>query len=144
MNTHVNFETAKLLKEKGFNEWCKSYYRKNLLNSAEPVGTIKIIHSRWKNDIVLGYEFIEHHYEFYAAPTIAEVVMWIYKKHGIWISVYTMDKWLPNGNDREQLFDYSIKQMKLGLIDIPKKPEEFNSPEEAYEAAIKHCLTKLI
>lgn len=81
---------------------------------------------------------------FIKAPTITDVIMWLYEKHGIWICVYTMDKWLPNGNDREQLFDYGIKQMKRGLIDISKKPEEFNSPKEAYEAAIEYVLNNLI
>lgn len=85
-----------------------------------------------------GYKLLPEFESSY--PTIAEVVMWLYEQHGIWVTVYTMDKWLPNGNDREQLFDYSIKQMKLGLIDVPKKPEEFDSPTEAYEAAIKCSL----
>ena len=76
-------------------------------------------------------------------PTIAEVVMWLYEKHRIWISVYTMETW-PNGNERKQLFDYSLKQMRFGLIDISKKPEEFNSPTEAYEASIEFTLKNLI
>ena len=48
MNKEVNFEIAKLLKEKGF---------------------------RLLPDFKSSY------------PTIAEVVMWLYEKHGVWISV---------------------------------------------------------
>jgi len=118
MNTPVNFEIAKLLNKKGLYISSEKRYNRK--------GTFEYSKS-WS----------------VAAPSISEVVMWLYKKHGIWISVYIMDKWLPNGNDREQLFDYSLKQMKLGLIDIPKKPEEFNSPTEAYEAAIKYSLDKI-
>lgn len=132
MNKPVNFEIAKLLAEKGFDERCR------------------FVHDTWNNihDWVEDGEG-EHRNShknasiYYSAPTIADVVIWLYEKHGIWASVYTMDKWLPNGNDREQLFDYSLKQMKLGLIDIPKKPEEFNSPTEAYEAAIKYVLSNI-
>lgn len=123
LNNFVDFTTAKLLKEKGFDKICQNLWHFNSSNC------IKMPN---KNSENFGF----------SAPTIAEVVMWLYEKHGIWITVYTMDKWLPNGNDREQLFDYSLKQMKLGLIDIPKKPEEFSSPAEAYEVAIEYCLNQ--
>ena len=131
MNTPVSFELALTLKEKGFDKPCISCYDKcDMLSSyVENVFEPKNYNTS---------SFVK------SAPTIAEVVMWLYEKHGIWITVYTMDKWSANGNDREQLFDYSLKQMKLGLIDIPKKPEEFNSPTEAYEKAIKYALNNLV
>ena len=158
MNTPVSFEIAKLLKEKGFNNECSFFYsvmegeEGKLLPVTSSLEHIveyskkghkffdestdrTLIHQTLKNDYAKGTV---------TAPTIAEVVMWAFEKHGIWISVFTMDKWLPNGNDREQLFDYGIKQMKLGLINIPKKFEEFNSPTEAYAAAIEYTLNNLI
>lgn len=138
MNTPVKFEIAKLLKEKGFEQKERPSYLlvpfgecTQIGQDADKLGVGDIIGFYLPNKTV-------------NAPTISEVVMWLYEKHGIWITVYTMDKWLPNGNDREQLFDYSLKQMKLGLIDIPKKPEEFNSPTEAYEAGIEYTLKNLI
>ena len=132
MNTPVSFEIAKLLKEKGFKPiklfgYISKFYNPNT-----------------KRLLAYGRTGRTDLSKAYFAPTIAEVVMWLYENHGVWISVYTMDKWLSNGNDKEQLFDYSLKQMKLGLVDISKKPEEFNSPTEAYEAAIEYTLNNLI
>ena len=120
MNTYVNFETAKLLKEKGFDINCGGYTVNGKMTGIGDSG------------------------KQYSAPTIAETVMWLYEKHDIWISVFTMDKWPPNDKDKDQIFDYTIKQMILGLIDIPKKFEEFTSPKEAYEAAIEYTLKHLI
>lgn len=65
----------------------------------------------------------------------ALIVRWLYEKHGIWIEVNCPD--LPN-----QLWYFSIhKYQKYGSFG---EGENFNSPTEAYEAAIEHCLNKLI
>lgn len=61
-------------------------------------------------------------------PTITEVVMWLYEKHGIWISV-EQNSFIGGG--------------KSSFISNVKRAE-YNSPTEAYEAAIEYCLTKLI
>lgn len=139
MNKPVSYELAEMLKEKGFNLKVVNFYNYGKLSlisdKDRQIGKLTIYNP-------INWNFVREHYT--SAPTIAEVIMWLYEKYGIWISVYTMDKWLPNGNDREQMFDYSVKQMKLGLIDIPKKPEEFSSPTEAYESAIKYALLNLI
>lgn len=95
MNTPVNFELAKLLKEKGY---------------------------RILPDFKSSY------------PTIAEVVMWLYEKHGIWISV----DWTVFF--KEKVWFYSIRQKNQSS----KLKRLFNSPTEAYEAAITYTLTKLI
>lgn len=67
-------------------------------------------------------------------PTIAEVVMWLYEKHGVWI--YVQRDWdvgkclgfegIIDGND--------------GIINT----KTFNSPTEAYEDAIKYTLENII
>ena len=134
MNTPVSFELALTLKEKGFDKPVIKSYRISV-NPERGLPTEPITDEN---------TYFPNVKESIPAPTIAEVVMWLYDNYKIWITVYTMDKWSANGNDREQLFDYSLKQMKLGLIDIPKKPEEFNSPTESYEKAIKYALNNLI
>ena len=63
-------------------------------------------------------------------PTISEVVMWLYEKYGIWISV----------TKEVDGFDYVIDN-KYGLSKYQKR---FNSPKEAYEAAIDYALKNLI
>ncbi len=145
MNKKLNFEISKLLKEKGFDEKCSHYYIDNFQNFKHDGELYKTeLPQDWQNDNIFQFVKRTKQPHLCNAPSISHVITWLYDKHKIWISVYTMDKWLPNGNDREQLFDYSLKQMKLGLIDIPKKPEEFDTPEEAYESAILYALKTIL
>ena len=88
-------------------------------------------------------------YGICSAPTIAEVVMWIYEKNRIWISV---------GGDCDYKFRFEIHTWKwyeiektyrlghtvLGESFWDTSSKAFDSPTEAYEAAIEYCLNKLI
>lgn len=67
-------------------------------------------------------------------PTIVEVVMWIYKKHNIWISV-SIRKW--NYAHNTFRFDYNISKVNHN---------EYNhdTPVEAYTKAILYILNNLI
>jgi hypothetical protein len=120
MNKEVSFPISKLLKEKGFKEECNGYwYESNIqgkqsLNITYPQTRFK----HWYRDEIL-------------APTIAEVVMWLYEKHGIWISVFSTDD--------ISMFSYKISS-KQGHNYSPN----FNSPMEAHEAAINYTLKNLL
>ena len=116
MNILVSFELAKLLKEKGFEERTKSYTEDGKLV------TISLTIRRFNLEKV-----------YYPSPTIAEVVMWLYEKHEIWIEV-SLD--LSN----TQMFDYEIQKKHF----LKLSEERFNSPTEAYEAAIEYTLNNLI
>jgi hypothetical protein len=75
-------------------------------------------------------------------PTIAEVVMWLYEKHGIWVSV-SVDTLFNKGKFCILIY----KDKGLGLENYPLDNTEFSpyeSPTEAYEVAIEYTLTKLI
>ena len=100
MNKSVNFEIAKLLKEKGI----------NLLSS-------KLMYASNGKLTDSIYDFDEWCF----APTIAEVVMWLYEKHGVWTVV-------------------NVKSLITRKVRI----EPYDSPIEAYEEAIKYGLTNLI
>lgn len=120
MNTPVSFELAKLLKEKGFTSVFTAFSNK-YYNS---LGEYKIV----------SYDAKIENNE-YEAPTIVEVVMWLYEKYGIWVECYIDD----NGT-----FGYLVSMItKEGRIDFPLK-REFKSPTEAYEAAIKYTLQNLL
>ena len=67
---------------------------------------------------------------------IMQVIMWLYEKHGIWISVVQ--------NEYLDKFQYTLIQKKSNSWNIVDNDKLFNSPTEAYEAAIKHCLEKII
>ena len=116
MNTIVNFEIAKLLKEKGFESESKAFYD----------GSGELFYYNYSNNVMQRFR--------YAAPTIAEVVMWLYEKHGIWVSV-TFKRHSQNKH-----FSYNIRQAN----GIETYLWEHNSPTEAYEAAIEYTLNNLI
>ena len=64
------------------------------------------------------------------APTISDVVMWLYEKHEYWCYVYTNGKiWHPC--IQHKFGDMAVLSGKIG---------ESNSPTEAYEAAIEYTL----
>jgi hypothetical protein len=122
--TYVTFEQAKKLKDKGWNLKCKKYYNGSLLQN-----------SRGSN--------LKECYKIYA-PEHWQVVEWLRVNHGIWITIFIMEKEKIDGSGWECYYDYSIKQMKIGLINISKKLEEFNFPQEATSAGIDYVLDNLI
>ena len=148
MDTPINFELAKLLKEKGFNIPTREFWYKKKSNSKEYCTTgIEYDSDRdciwdWNNNsgngIASPYPNREYKYQ-YSAPTIAEVVMWLYEKHGVWISV--IDK---NTDQTEWEFQTSKKGIGLVFSSGQYPLKFYNSPTEAYEAAIEYCLTNLI
>lgn len=117
MNTPVSFEISKLLKEKEFDEPCYYYYYNDKLNVSSK--------DNWNN------------FNGYSAPTIAEVVMWLYEKHGIWVSVDN----LIDGN-----FYFSHRDAKASNYASRKGCNEYGykTPVEAYEAVIEYTLENLI
>lgn len=116
METPISFELSKLLKEKGFKQGFgngQKFYFPDTKELTE-----------------------NHRGDNYPAPTIAEVVMWLYEKHGIWIAP------LPTPTKRFVFGIYRIeKPFELVAGEMKKS---FNSPTEAYEAAIEYVLKNLI
>lgn len=152
MNTPVKFKIAKLLKEKGFTmfqdnfksalvdtrnyetqrySFYKEYHDENYTRKIElnlQVGT--------NSSNIFGLQESYDNpssgsFNFYFAPTIAEVVMWLYEKYGIWICVNTYKDHASDVNDKPTF-----------ISNIERK--EYDSPTEAYEAAIEYTLKTLI
>lgn len=115
MNKLIKYPLAKLLEEKGFNEYTdRIYLSKN---------NIKLQRGLANYPKVLYPDAIP-------APTIAQVVMWIYEKYGIWINVL----------DHSILGKGVYFESVVGAMTFSGQ----NSPTEAYEAAIEYILNKLI
>lgn len=131
MITPVSFELAKLLKEKGFNESCPvvvtNENKYHLISGTEHTILNGMVFTTSKNKTLPDY--------ICSAPTIAEVVMWLYEKYGIWISI--------DFNSENSLFFYCIRK-RLYRLRLNTNTEYFNSPAEAYKAAIEYTLNNLI
>lgn len=136
MNTPASFPLAKLLKEKGIDDESAHYYNE-------------------KGELLFDVDFPSLQptkpHIYYSAPTIADVAMWLYDKHGIWINIYYKSKY--------KSWDYEYTNINWSQEEVDKKLEEdihnlldnifnakikYNSPTEAYEAAIKYTLKNLI
>lgn len=126
MNKPVSFELSKMLKEKSYPLSNTGYGYNNDGNLADPC---------FSNIIC-------------EAPAIADVVMWLYEKHGIWVLVdWSQTKWCFSIIDikEETVKKVSGERWKERSSGVYLKTLlDFNSPTEAYEAAIEYCLTKLI
>lgn len=143
---YVSFETAKLLKEKGFDAYCHSYYypyyeddTMKKKNYGRYRGTVNI-----KNK--LYYEVYDRKglmKDHYLCPTIQMAMKWLRDVHDLIISVsFTVHGWLC---DITKVFRDSngfIVNINHGIGDdsLPYCDEH----EEACEAAIKYCLENLI
>lgn len=123
MTTQVNSELAKLLKEKGF--------------------VCKESSSFWMN----GFSYLKKDYNPITyqdkdnVATIAEVVMWLYEKHGVWINVNITryGRFWCNIVLKEEC-KHSNNPFTWEFVN---QLNDFTSPTQAYEAAIKHYLKRI-
>lgn len=142
MNTPVSFEIAKLLKEKEFdksteaNWWILAKDHSENYNKKLPVDESKIFFTENSYELEMATQIdedTEHNvYHVLSAPTIADVVMWLYETHKIWISVD------PN-NDTDTWF-YTISHNKSETV----FGNYSGGPIEAYEKGIEHVLNNMI
>lgn len=113
----VSFETAKLLKEKGFDQNCATYYLDGH------------VWRHYHGEVILKGK------QIYAAPTQAIVMKWLRDIHGWFIHIDVIREascWLAD-----------IQDIKNDVAIYPIK-DEFPNYEEAVEAAIKYCLENLV
>lgn len=127
---YVSFETAKLLKEKGFDCLCHSYFRKDNPNNLvkETCG------ANW-NDTPF----------FTSRPTLQMAMKWLREVHKLYVEVVPnpfnfehqdiQDGW---GCEVTHLSDLSYD----GNYEFFQK--KYSTYEEACEEAIKYCLKHLI
>lgn len=124
---YIGFSTAKLLKEKGFDAPTTSYWE--LISNPPPskAGQFEVkgtIRTWYKND----------EKEKISNPTQALILKWLRVEHGIHIFTDFGIGWgymiIPVGYSGEGKF--------------PKFTENFESPEEATEAAILYSLKNLV
>ena len=118
---YVSFETAKLLKEKGFNEGCRAHYGTDGSFSYEKY-EVEASGCEMHNAIL--------------APTHQMVMKWLREEYNIHIE----PRYFPTPN----IYRYVIIRLPFTRENIDSHPQYFNSYEEAVEAGIKYCLENLI
>ena len=132
MNTPVSFELAKLLKEKGFDTPCINYY--TLSNEFTPKDYLFTGKADNYNNVKNS---VHNNNGTISAPTIAEVVMWLYEKHRIWVVV-------DNLIDNKFYFSHRDTKTNNYASRSGCNEEGYESPTEAYEAGIRYVLSNLI
>lgn len=119
---YVSSEVAKLLREKGFDQNCATYYLDGQV---------------WRH--YYG-EVIPKGKQIYAAPTQTVAIKWLRKEHNILLFllpaqengklVYLVEVWTWNKEE--------------GIYESTYAPMPRKEPEQAVEAALKYCLKNLI
>ena len=121
---YISFETAKLLKEKGFDEATLCDYSNK--------GT------RWFNDVL-----VQHNSQGgIACPTLQMVMKWLREVHDIFIELTVGE---TNGKTWYDFDIIPINKREIAWNHYDNLPfVECNSYEQACEAAIQYCLKNLI
>lgn len=131
---YVSFETAKLLKEKGFENVCHAVYDKDgiFINLLQFVGNSNF---KGVNEEKISF-----------APTLQMAMKWLRKVHNIHIEVRITNHSLSSliNVPRYYWIIFNAKEVKWMDESTAHKPMSYETVEEACEAAIKYCLENLI
>lgn len=131
---YVSFETAKLLKEKGFDEKCSSVWR---FTSNSPKGK-----GEW---ILYNYEMADE--DSIWNPTLQMAMKWLREKYNyqiIAIPEHGDVEYMP-GQWQEEFLGWKYTIIPFNGNKSIMYPSVYSvTTESAYEAAIKYCLENLI
>ena len=138
---YVSFETAKLLKEKGFDEYCRTIYNAGVFCS------IASLDCRWNE----GYgELIEEKqnsdFSIYdnaiSAPTLQMAMKWLREVHNLSVR----PRYDEVEDEKEHLYYvWFFDILSMNPYKTLVEPiHGYSTYEEACEAGIKYCLEKLI
>ena len=119
----VSFETAKLLKEKGFDEPCLSYFW------SEGIDTSYTETPFTQNNMYEGQIL---------RPTLQMAMKWLRETHNLHIGVLVTYQYLPRKYEVHVMHTEKCE----GIVVHPGT--NFNTNEQACEAAIKYCLENLV
>ena len=150
---YVSFETAKLLKEKGFDEPCTYlwFFEKTNNPEVDDNGVYKIPiknhteNDYWNNTSIELFkkesEYWNDNIDIFACPTLQMAMKWIREMHNLFIELYVV----KNYSNKKLEYTYSIQDLDFqGSDDGIECCKNFDTPEQASEAAIKYCLENLI
>ena len=134
---YVNFEIAKLLKEKGFDEKVNTFYKtdteflkSNLcINYNDDKFRLSDIHNIPENTV--------------SAPTLQMAIDWLLEIHHYYIQVM-LDSWACSGHmGYYAVIQRTDNDFEIMLQDVCDKVF-YDKPEDVYNDAIKYILENLI
>ena len=137
----VSFETAILLKEKGFNEPCSHYYEDNDLYKlgyyhGEGTGFVR-------NNSPIDGRFLCEKMQC-TAPTQSLAQKWLRETRNITFNAN------PHSNDGKIIYVVTIKVISSNkyidfnvMMDTSNKATMFDTYEDAIEAGLKYCLKSI-
>jgi len=134
---YCSYEVAKLLKEKGFNEYClKNYWSSD-----------KELHD-WKWELSYNRNSDENrNTKDCAAPTQQMAMKWLREKHNLYIGINIEVgdiQMLPSYDFEETVLGYTFVIYDKETLIWVFKDKTPRSYEDAVEAAIKYALKNLI
>ena len=122
---YVSFETAKLLKEKGFDEEIETLIRPDgsiyFLDENNTFSSVR--HIKIKNSDINIYS------DSVSCPTLQMAMKWLRKEHGLFIRV--------TEDITGSIFEWSVYQKSYGCRMSTYVEDSY---EKACETAIKYCL----
>lgn len=134
----VNFETAKKLKEKGFNQPCLAHYTNGTFEyNIEycDAAILQDLYQNWGNNAGC----------FVDAPTISQVLKWLREDKNIFIELEYINQNTCGCIIIEQKTGGLIAKWDFDKFQYAEKnPLVGNTYEEASLAGIKYCLDNLI
>jgi hypothetical protein len=144
---YVSFETAKLLKEKGFNESCHCYY----------TDKGKFVDMAWNLYEKHNTNSELNEFSFCSAPTLQMTMKWLREARNIDIEVHAdvgmlgVKVYTPFISRYKSSTEHpsKLRQYKKGLYfeddrGVIPAIKHFETYEEAIEVALKYALEKLI
>jgi len=148
---YVSFETAKLLKEKGFKEWCFKCYGVAVLHNGEDISFDEEcdLKDEGRGDEIVyveggrlydyGCNNHDKDVKVWAAPTLWVATKWLWDNYMLYILVYP---WKGNNDECHWCCKVYDSFCHLGYDKFTDETPK--SREDAYESGIKYCLKKLI
>ena len=156
---YVSFETAKLLKEKVFKEWCRQCYGLDALHNGEPIDVdeeFELKAAGRENEI----EYVDggRMYDYgcdnfnpgspYAAPSLYVAMKWLREEHNLFIGIHPRLSFTDYYWITADIYRVKKKSSFYHMGDV----DDYNcmaccdgtSFEGACESAIKYCLENLI
>ena len=138
---YVSYETAKLLKEKGFDEATHQYYKTITYLGTEAnnvcIKTLDGIESEPFNNSIYGFDLNGEDTGEYACPTLQMAMKWLREVHKLYCDIRV--------GDGDFVIDIiSLKDGEFGCEVAEPESCVYPTYEEAAETAIKYCLENLI